>query len=144
MNTALEREKRLEAISLAEAVEVVSLADRVLETLDVSVSRGPTVGLLMVRVEEPSERLAFNFAEVTVSEAEVLAGGKRGYAMVLGRQPEKALAGAILDAAIEAGHALNDDIQKLLAASLQRDAQRQRDAWATVAPTAVQFEEMAP
>ena len=97
----MDREQRLEAISLADMDADRSLADQVLETLDVEVARGPSVGLLMVRAEEPSERLQFNFTEVTVSEAEVTADGLRGYAMVMGREPEKALAGAILDVAVE-------------------------------------------
>jgi alpha-D-ribose 1-methylphosphonate 5-triphosphate synthase subunit PhnG len=76
--TSLSRERRLEAISLAPETLLEELADRVLETLAVEVSRGPSVGLLMVRVEEPSDRLHFNFTEITVSEAEVTTAGQRG------------------------------------------------------------------
>ena len=140
----MERETRLEAISLAGTDTLVELADRVLETLPVEVARGPSVGLLMVRVEEPSERLEFNFSEVTVSEAEVLAEGQRGYAMVLGRQPEKALAGAILDVALELNHAAAPDIDACLQAALDAEALRRQRAVAAVAPTRVRFEEMAP
>jgi alpha-D-ribose 1-methylphosphonate 5-triphosphate synthase subunit PhnG len=144
MPRLLERERRLEAISLADGAVLVGLADQVLGTFDVEVVRGPSVGLLMVRVEEPSERLAFNFAEVTVSEAEVVAAGQRGYAMVMGRHPEKALAGAILDAAMEAEHPAAAAIERLLADALDVEEQRKGDAWARVAPTTVKFEEMAP
>jgi alpha-D-ribose 1-methylphosphonate 5-triphosphate synthase subunit PhnG len=140
----MDRERRLEAISLASSGLLEELADDVLQTLDVEVSRGPTVGLLMVRVEEPSERRRFNFTEVTVSEAEVTAAGHRGYAMVMGRAPEKALAGAILDAAIEAGHPATVAIESQLSAVLQSEAQRQAAAWERVSPTRVRFEEMAP
>jgi alpha-D-ribose 1-methylphosphonate 5-triphosphate synthase subunit PhnG len=140
----MDRERRLEAISLASSGLLEDLADDVLQTLDVEVSRGPTVGLLMVRVEEPSERRRFNFTEVTVSEAEVTAACHRGYAMVMGRAPEKALAGAILDAAIEAGHPTSDTIEQHLAAVLRDETQRQAAAWERVSPTRVRFEEMAP
>jgi alpha-D-ribose 1-methylphosphonate 5-triphosphate synthase subunit PhnG len=140
----MDRERRLEAISLASSGLLEELADDVLQTLDVEVSRGPTVGLLMVRVEEPSERRRFNFTEVTVSEAEVTAAGHRGYAMVMGRAPDKALAGAILDAAIEAGHPTSDVIEERLTAVLRDEAQRQAAAWERVSPTRVRFEEMAP
>jgi alpha-D-ribose 1-methylphosphonate 5-triphosphate synthase subunit PhnG len=112
--------------------------------MDVSVSRGPSVGLLMVRVEEPSERLPFNFTEVTVVEAEVSAAGHRGYAMVMGREPEKALAGAILDVAVEAGHPATAAIEDLLAGVLAAEQRRQDAARARVHPTRVRFEEMAP
>src|SRR5581483_10948248 len=62
--TALSRERRLEAISLAAAAGLEEIADDVLQSLDVEIARGPHVGLLMVRAEEPSERLSFNFTEV--------------------------------------------------------------------------------
>jgi alpha-D-ribose 1-methylphosphonate 5-triphosphate synthase subunit PhnG len=144
MAGVLDRERRLEAMALAPTDVLEDLADGVLQTLDVEVSRGPSVGLLMVRVEEPSERLRFNWAEVTVSEAEVIAAGHRGYAMVMGRAPEKALASAVLDVAIEAGHENSAAIEQQLAAVLQTDEQRQRELWERIAPTRVRFEEMAP
>lgn len=140
----LDRDQRLEAITLATGEALGQLADRVLETLEVEVSRGPAVGLLMVRVEEPSERLRFNFTEVTVSEAEVTAAGRRGYAMVMGRQPEKALAGAIVDVALEIGHPYAAEIEHALLAALRDEEERQGREWAAVAPTRVRFEEMAP
>jgi alpha-D-ribose 1-methylphosphonate 5-triphosphate synthase subunit PhnG len=140
----MDRERRCEGIALADAAVLVGLADAVLADLDVTVTRGPTVGLLAVRVEEPFERLTFNFTEVTVSEAEVSAGGQRGYAMVLGRRPEKALAGAILDAAIECGHPAASRIEAALRETLDGEDARLRDEWARVAPTQVSFEEMAP
>jgi alpha-D-ribose 1-methylphosphonate 5-triphosphate synthase subunit PhnG len=140
----LDRERRLEGIAFAEPEVVIDLADHVLETLEVVVTRGPTVGLLAVRVEEPFERLPFNFTEVTVSEAEVSANGKRGYAMVVGRQPEKALAGAVLDVALECKHPSRRDIEEELEAALADEADRLSAEWARVVRTRVQFEEMAP
>jgi alpha-D-ribose 1-methylphosphonate 5-triphosphate synthase subunit PhnG len=139
----MEREQRLEAISLADQDDLEVLADEVLETLDIEVARGPSVGLLMVRAEEPSERLQFNFVEVTVSEAEVTARGQRGYAMVMGRYPEKALAGAILDVAVEVDHPTRPLIEETLRSALERDQVRRRELLARVAPTRVRFEEMA-
>jgi alpha-D-ribose 1-methylphosphonate 5-triphosphate synthase subunit PhnG len=140
----LSREQRLEGIALAAPEVLIDLADAVLEELDVALTRGPLVGLLAVRVEEPFERVRFNFTEVTVSEAEVAVEGRRGYAMVLGRAPEKALAGAILDAALECGHADAPLIEAELRTALANEDARLRAAWARVAPTRVAFEEMAP
>jgi alpha-D-ribose 1-methylphosphonate 5-triphosphate synthase subunit PhnG len=140
----MEREERLHAISLSEMGVLEALADEVLETLDIEVSRGPTIGLLMVRGEEPSDRLQFNFTEVTVSEAEVTAKGERGYAIVIGREPEKALAGAILDVALELSHPTGPAIEEQLNIALQRESQRRARLVARVEPTRVRFEEMAP
>ena len=138
----MDRETRLEAISLSDSNVLVDLADEVLESLDVEVARGPAVGLLMVRIEEPAERLQFNFTEVTVSEAEVTAGGQRGYAMVMGREAEKALAGAILDLALELEHPSSSAIERQLASALEREVERKAALIASVEPTRVMFEEM--
>jgi alpha-D-ribose 1-methylphosphonate 5-triphosphate synthase subunit PhnG len=148
MTHTFDRDRRLEALAFADEDALIGLADRVLEDLPVAVTRGPSVGLLMVRVEEPSERRAFNFTEVTVSEAEVSAqvGGasQRGYAMVMGRQPERALAAAILDVALTTGHPATDEIERLLSDALAGEERRRAAAWAEVAETRVAFEEMAP
>jgi len=140
----MEREKRLEAISLSETAVLEDLADQVLETVEVEVARGPSIGLLMVRIEEPAERVQFNFVEVTVSEAEVTARGQRGYAMVMGREVEKALAGAILDLAIELKHPSTPAIERRLAAALDREDERRAALVARVEPSRVLFEEMRP
>jgi alpha-D-ribose 1-methylphosphonate 5-triphosphate synthase subunit PhnG len=140
----MEREQRLEAISLSDMDTLETLADQVLQSLAVEVARGPAVGLLMVRAEEPSDRLQFNFAEVTVSEAEVTADGQRGYAMVMGRAPEKALAGAILDVALELGHPASEEIESSLWQAIEREQRRTAAVLAAVEPTRVRFEEMAP
>jgi phosphonate C-P lyase system protein PhnG len=96
----------------------------------------------MVRAEEPSERLPFNLAEVTVSEAEVSASGRRGYAMVMGRFPEKALAGAILDVAVEGTHPLTPEIESLLHRAIDAEEGRVGHELQQVAPTRVRFEEI--
>ena len=138
----MNREERFEAISGADCGLLVRLADQVMESLEVDVIREPVVGLLMTRAEEPSERLPFNFVEVVVTEAEVIAGGERGYSMVMGRSPEKALAAAVLDAAVESGHTMSADIEGLLADEANAAGHRMQERWNAVAPTQVLFEDV--
>lgn len=138
----MRREERLEAMGAANGDALIALADEVLGTFDVEVTRGPTVGLLMVRVEEPVERLPFNFTEVTVSEAEVGAGRHRGYAMLMGKHPERALAAAVLDAAVEADHALSPRIVEFLAAARDAETDAWAARWSRIAPTRVRFEDV--
>lgn len=138
----MEREARLQAIASADPDRLVALADEVLGTLEVEVTRGPTVGLLMVRVEEPLERLPFNFAEVTVSEAEVAVGSHRGYAMVVGKSLDRALAGAVVDVAVEAGHPLTPHIEAFLVEAEELAQRSWAQRWAEVAPTRVRFEDV--
>ena len=45
----MEREQLLEAVAGASEASLVELADRVMQTMDVEVVYGPTVGLLMAR-----------------------------------------------------------------------------------------------
>lgn len=138
----MNREQRLEAMAAADAAAIVALADDVLATFDVEVTRGPTVGLLMVRVEEPADRLPFNFTEVTVAEAEVSAGDHRGYAMVMGKSMEHALAAAVLDAALAAEHPLSDRIDRFLNEAVTTAERHWAARWAEIAPTRVQFEDV--
>lgn len=137
----MQREQRLEAVAGASEASLVELADRVMQTMDVEVVYGPTVGLLMARAEDPGERLVFNFVEVTVTEAEVLAKNAQGYAMVMGRSPKKALAAAVLDAALESGHALSGEVNALLERAYAMLRQEREARWARVAPTQVKFED---
>jgi phosphonate C-P lyase system protein PhnG len=119
---------------------LVALANRVLLSLEVEVVRGPTISTLMVRVEEPSEQLPFDFSEVTVTEAEVCVQGHRGYAMLMGPCPEKALAAAVLDAAIELDDPLCQEIETALLETLALDQSVWEQRWAEVAPTLAKFE----
>jgi alpha-D-ribose 1-methylphosphonate 5-triphosphate synthase subunit PhnG len=135
------REERFEALAIAWPDRLIALADRVLETLQIEVTRGPSVGLLMVRHEEPVQRLTFNLVEVTVTEAEVLAGNERGYAMIMGRDPEHALAAAIVDVAIELGHPITSEAELMLKSAIHHEQRAWKDEWADVAPTTVRFEE---
>jgi alpha-D-ribose 1-methylphosphonate 5-triphosphate synthase subunit PhnG len=139
----MEREQRCQAYACCDENALAVLAERVLSIgLDVVVLRPPTPGTVMVRLREPVARALFNLGEVTVTEAEVEIAGQRGYAMVMGRRPRQALAGAIVDAAYEALPELRSVIAAALAEALA-ERERQRAArWQRVALTRVQFDEI--
>jgi len=61
----------------------------------------------------------------------------------MGRDPETALAGAILDAAVESGHTLAPEIVDLLRSEEVRIKEELQKTWAKVATTKVDFEVMA-
>ena len=65
-----------------------------------------------------------------------------GYAMMMGMEPETVLAGAILDAAVEAGHPLAPEIIDLLDNEERRLSGEKQVKWAQVASTRVDFEVM--
>lgn len=139
------RNRRLEILAQADALPLHTLAEAVLTDTDhfpVVVVTQPRPGVLMLRHREPVQGVVFNAGEILVTEAAVTLAGIPGYAMRLGREPETALAAAILDAAVAANHPLASTITTLLReqeiAAIERDAA----AWREVAPTRVAFEEM--
>jgi alpha-D-ribose 1-methylphosphonate 5-triphosphate synthase subunit PhnG len=142
----MDRNRRFEILAAAQGdpEPLLALAEEVLlATGDArAVVTPPRVGMLMLRLREPVEGEAFNAGEVLVTEAQVALGGHQGYAMRLGRQPEVALAAAVLDAAVEAGHDLAPRILERLAALDRAERERQAAEWRRVAPTRVAFDEM--
>ncbi len=139
---AMTREARCEAIALAHAGDLVSLAEEILADTPVQVLRGPTVGTVMLRARESVEELIFNVGEALVTEAFVSINDHQGYAIVQGMEHELALAGAICDAAVEASHPATPRILAALRTAELRAAQARRAAWAEVAATRVVFDEM--
>lgn len=135
------REERFEAFALASERDLVTLADHVLSAREVSVLRPPQSGAVMMRAIETAEGSVFNLGEVSVTEAEVELSGERGYAMVMGYAPEKALAGAVLDAAAEAGIE-SEAIAKLLEQAMRDEHERRAAEWQALAPTRVEFDEI--
>lgn len=138
----MDRERRFEAIALAQPADLVPLAEVVLADVSVRVLRGPQVGTVMLRATESVDGLVFNVGEVLVTEAFVAIGAHQGYAMVQGMERELALAGAICDAAVEAGHAASPRILAALTVAEERTAAHARAEWAKVAATRVVFDEM--
>jgi alpha-D-ribose 1-methylphosphonate 5-triphosphate synthase subunit PhnG len=137
----LTREERFEAIALAEEGPLVALADTVLGGHEVRVLRPPAGGAVMMRAIETAEGSTFNLGEVAVTEAEVEVAGERGYCVVMGFAPAKALAGAVIDAAAEAGIA-REPIEEFLRAAVAAKMRADAEEWARLAPTRVQFDEI--
>jgi len=131
-----------EAVAYAPVGFMVELADRCLEGADAKVVSAPEPGLLMARVRETVDGEVFNLGEVLVTRCEVVLDGERGWGMVLGDEPERALCAAILDAASRGGKVPAEVEGELkLQLAFVREARKQR--WARVQPTRVEFEEMS-
>jgi alpha-D-ribose 1-methylphosphonate 5-triphosphate synthase subunit PhnG len=141
-----DRNRRFEVLAGAQGDlgPVLALAEQILADAGdrLAVVTPPRVGMLMLRLREPVEGGVFNAGEVLVTEAQVALDRHQGYAMRLGRAPELTLAAAVLDAAVEAGHALAPAIVAELGALERAERARQRAAWREVAPTRVAFDEM--
>jgi len=141
----MNRDKRFELIARANSERICEIAERILAdtATAVEVIKKPVGGMIMMRFRDTAEKCVFNLGEVMVTEAEVRIGSELGYAMIMGRDPETALAGAILDAAVESGHTLAPEIVDLLRSEEVRIKEELQKTWAKVATTKVDFEVMA-
>lgn len=139
----LQRRERTELIALADADELVALAEALLGRLgQPTVVTAPEVGLVMMTVREPVCGDRFHLGEVLVTRAEADWGGTTGWAIRMGADRETALAAALCDAAAlidEAAATEVDDLCRRTRADLSAAKDRE---WATLVATEVQFEEL--
>jgi alpha-D-ribose 1-methylphosphonate 5-triphosphate synthase subunit PhnG len=138
-----DRADRFELIAASEEATLARMANEVLEgDPPLSVRQEPRPKLLMQRVREPVERRPFNLGEVLVTPAEVTLSEVRGFAMVPGKAERAALSGAIVDAAVAAGHELTPAIVEAFEDLEARRRVSRRQRWAESKHTAVEFETM--
>ena len=102
----------------------------------------PTVGLLLVQARDTVAGQRFYLGNVVVTEARVEFGGQSGYGLVQGRDKARALAVAVLDAALANGHRMAPEIEGLLIQVKEQLAAARLGRWKRVAPTRVRFEEV--
>lgn len=68
---------------------------------EINITKAPETGLLMMAAKDSFDT-DFYLGEIFVTEAEVEYKGLKGYAMVMGDEPEKALLAASIDAILQA------------------------------------------
>ena len=95
-------ERRFGALAVAAREPLVALAERILAHAGVTVLAAPGPATMLVELTESVGGQPYHLCEVVVSEASVSLHGCRGDAVVVGADPERALAAAICDAAAEA------------------------------------------
>jgi len=138
-----DRSDRFELIAACEEGTLARFANDVLaDDPPLSVRQEPRPQLLLQQVRDPVERRPFNLGEVVVTPAEVDLDGTRGFAMLPGKAERAALSGAIVDAAVAAGHAETPKIAAALEDVDARQREQRRRDWAESKHTAVEFETM--
>lgn len=144
MSAPLGRAERCGLLALARADELRELADACLaDGVDVRVLVAPEVGFVSTQVREPVADERFLLGDVLACRAEVEVAGHRGWAMRLGDDRAAVLAAAVLDAEVEAGRAHAAAVDRLCHTVAARQAEREDREWAELAPTVVEFEELA-
>ena len=102
----------LSVLARADAGRIKAMAERVLPEIgpvQVLISR---TGLVMLPLRDTVQGTDFFLGEVLVAEAHIRAGTTEGYGMVVGRDLERAMAMAVVDAAASQGQ--TEDIRDFL------------------------------
>ena len=125
--------------------QVCNLASIVLESYaksQVKLLSGPRQGLVMLRMRETVAHSQFNAGEVLVTEVKLELEGQFGFGMVVGDCPRRAMAIALVDAALGKGGPLADRLQHELAELGRQLAKSHQHLQALVDTTRVEFERM--
>jgi len=104
-STMIDQSHYLSILSRAPAEEVKRFVDQLIPNLGAIEVLQNRTGLIMASMTDSAQGTLFYLGEVLVAEAHVRIDAAEGYAACLGRDLQQALAIAILDAAIVAGHA---------------------------------------
>ncbi|MDO8985940.1 phosphonate C-P lyase system protein PhnG [Cypionkella sp.] len=123
----------LDVLARADADRLATLAEEVLTGLGpVEVVQSRT-GLVMLPMRDTVQGTDFHLGEVLVAEAHIRAAGTEGYGMVVGRDLNRAMAMAVVDAAASLGQTPEIRAFLLREASIQTatDTDRLREVEAT-------------
>jgi alpha-D-ribose 1-methylphosphonate 5-triphosphate synthase subunit PhnG len=143
MDDPHDRSDRFELLAACDGEALAGFADEVLAPdPGLAVLQEPRPQLLMQQVQEPVERRPFNLGEVVVTPAEVRLENARGFAMRPGKDERGALSGAIVDAAVAAGHPVTGEVVDRLHRVRERRQERRREAHNESRHTTVEFETM--
>lgn len=103
---------------------------------------GPRQGLVMLRMRETVANSLFNAGEVLVTEVKLELEEQFGFGMVIGDSPRRAMAIALVDAALGKGGPVAEQIQHELAELDRQLAKNHQHLQALVDTTRVEFERM--
>lgn len=139
------REKVTELLGVAKSSEVISLANRVIESLadgELTVTRPPQTGSIVTQVREPLAAQRFILGDLLATTAEVALGIETGWAMRLDDDRQATLAQAVLDAEILRGGPHADEALALAEEVDDQRRDRRAAEWAQLAATIVEFQEI--
>jgi alpha-D-ribose 1-methylphosphonate 5-triphosphate synthase subunit PhnG len=125
-----------------QANQLASLVLQHYATSQVKLLSGPRQGLVMLRVRETVANSQFNAGEIAVTEVKLELDGTFGFGMVIGDQPRRALAMALVDAARRKGGPLVELIDTRLNTLDQQITRDNLRMQALVSTTKVDFERM--
>jgi alpha-D-ribose 1-methylphosphonate 5-triphosphate synthase subunit PhnG len=123
--------------------QVCRLASIVLQTYassQVKLLSGPQRGLVMLRVRETVANSQFNAGEILVTEVRLELDGQFGFGMVIGDNPRRAMAVALVDAALRKGEPVTEVLKRELSELQQQLHASNQRLYQVAATTKVDFE----
>lgn len=100
---AFDHASLLNLLARADAARLAALAEQVLPRLGAVEVIHSRTGLVMLPMRDTVQGTDFHLGEVLVAEAHIRAAGTEGYGMVVGRDLQRAMAMAVVDAAASLG-----------------------------------------
>ena len=125
-----------------QACQLASLVLQSYPRSQVKLLSGPRQALVMLRVRESVANSVFNAGEVLVTEVRLELDGQFGFGMILGESPHRAMAVALVDAALRKGGSVADCLQRELTELDSQLTQSHQQMQALVARTKANFERM--
>ncbi|RJE85986.1 phosphonate C-P lyase system protein PhnG [Paracoccus onubensis] len=130
----------LETLARADVARLKALAETLLPSLPAPEILKSGTGLVMLPMRDTVQGTDFHLGEVLVAEAHLrLPSGTEGYGMVIGRDLERAMAMAVVDAAAQE-NVQSDRIADFLSEEAADIAARDRDTLRAVEATRVEME----
>jgi alpha-D-ribose 1-methylphosphonate 5-triphosphate synthase subunit PhnG len=113
---------------------------------EINIIKKPETGLLMMAAKDSFDT-DFYLGEILITEAGVEYKGLKGYAMVMGDEPEKALLAASVDAILQADDRdemedLKQKVMDIITAQTEKTAEADEMEKRLIAKTRVNFETM--
>jgi len=100
---AFDPARLLDILARADAGRLAALAERLLPDLGAVEVIHSRTGLVMLPMRDTVQGTDFHLGEVLVAEAHIRVAATEGYGMVVGRDLERAMAMAVVDAAASLG-----------------------------------------
>ena len=125
-----------------QACQLASIVLQSYQQSQVKLLSGPRQALVMLRVRETVANSLFHAGEVLVTEVKLELDGQFGFGMIIGESPRRAMAVALVDAALRRGGLVADQLQRELVELDRHLTKHNQQIQALVARTKAEFERM--
>jgi alpha-D-ribose 1-methylphosphonate 5-triphosphate synthase subunit PhnG len=125
-----------------QACQLASIVLQSYQQSQVKLLSGPRQALVMLRVRETVANSLFHAGEVLVTEVKLELDGQFGFGMIIGESPHRAMAIALVDAALRKGGLVADQLQRELVELDRHLTKHNQQIQALVARTKAEFERM--